>query len=109
MRVCEECGEEIIGGNVTAVVCRGTWVDGKRIYSKCDKERRRRNKNKMVAHYSGGGKYCAYELRDWIKNTCLKCGEVFNAKSKTNRICYSCGLENDLLISKEKKLWLERR
>jgi hypothetical protein len=38
-----------------------------------------------------------YELKDWIRNFCLKCGKRFNAQSKTNRICYECQLKNDEL------------
>jgi hypothetical protein len=106
LRTCEECGNEIIGGISSAIVCRGEWVDGKHVRSECDKKRRRRNKNKISHEYKGGGKYCAYELKDWIQNICLKCGNKFNAESPTNRICYDCGLKNDELIGREVKLCL---
>jgi hypothetical protein len=104
LKTCEECGDEIVGGISSAIVCRGEWVSGKYARSECDKKRRRRNKNLRFKDYSGGGKYCAYELKHWIKNTCLKCGEVFNAESRTNKICYGCGLKNDELIGREVRL-----
>ncbi len=102
--ICEECGNEIIGGISSAIVCRGKWVDGKHIRSECDKKRRRRNKNNISHEYKGGGKYCAYELVHMFRNTCLKCGKKFNAVSPTNRICYYCGLKNYELIGREVRL-----
>jgi hypothetical protein len=107
-RICEECDNEIVGGISTATVCRGKWVDGKYIRSECDKAKRRKRKSATKHLYRGGGKYCAYKLKDWdgLRNICLKCGCTFNAASATNRICYDCGLKNDELIGREVKLCL---
>lgn len=93
---CKICGKEIPkvkGKSSRATICRATFLkDGTMVLSKCQKKYRAKWHRDYWAENKGVG---IRAKPSGITNTCLKCDNEFEARSKYNRVCDNCHISNN--------------